>query len=252
MIWHQTGNSRGDYTYDARFYIKTSYNPHFHRNLELIYCVSGSCPVQVASKKLILNKGEFLLIPAYAIHSFSMDDGCKLWVCVFSADHIGGNTSSRLHAPFTCEPDTLDYLHRHLIFSTFPDRLMAQACLYLVLHACTKAEVLGDMDFDRILQISEVISDNLSRDITMAETAHLLGFEYHYFSRLFHQLFSMNFRQYLNLYRTEKACSLLRTTQTDISEIAAQCGFQTLRSFNRAFRAATGQTPSMYRSTNGR
>ena len=252
MIWHQTGNSQGNYTYDARFYIKTSYRPHFHRNLELIYAVSGQCSVQVASKDILLKHGEFLLIPAYAIHSFSMDDGCKLWVCVFSADHIGGHSSSTLHAPFTCDNDVQEFLDRHLIFSTFPDRLMAQACLYMVAHACSNAAVLGEMGFDRILQISEVISDNLSRDITMAETAHLLGFEYHYFSRLFHQLFSMNFRQYLNLYRTEKACTLLRTTQADISDIGSQCGFQTLRSFNRAFKTATGQTPSQYRIGNGR
>ena len=57
----------------------------------------------------------------------------------------------------------------------------------------------------------------------------------------------MNFRKYLNLYRTEQACNLLRTTQKDISDIALDCGFQTLRSFNRAFKAATGLTPTQYR-----
>lgn len=252
MIWHQTGNSQGNYTYDARFYIKTSYSTHFHRNFELIYAVSGQCIIRVTSQKVTVKAGEFLLIPPYAIHSFSMEEGCKLWVCVFSADHIGGESCSTLYAPFTCAADVQEFVGNHLIFSPAPDRLMAQACLYLVYHACVRAEVLGTMDFDRILQISSVISENLSRDITMEEVAKLLGFEYHYFSRLFHQLFSMNFRQYLNLYRTEYACTLLRTTQKDISDIALQCGFQTLRSFNRAFKAATEQTPSQYRSGNGR
>ena len=252
MIWHQTGNSRGNYRFDARFYMKTTYNSHFHRNYELIYSVSGQCAVQVASENVTVKEGEFLMIPPYAIHAFSMEDGCKLWVCVFSADHIGGLTSSTLHAPFKCQPDVQDFLNTHLVFAPAPDRLVAQACLYLVYHACEKAEVIGSMDFDRIIQIANVISENLNRDITMAETATLLGFEYHYFSRLFHRLFSMNFRQYLNLYRTEYACTLLRTTQKEISDIALECGFQTLRSFNRAFKTVTGQTPSRYRSGNGR
>lgn len=252
MIWHQTGNSQGNYRFDARFYIKTTYKAHFHKNFELIYAVSGQCVVQVNSREITIDEGHFLLIPPYAIHSFSMEDGCKLWVCVFSADHIGGITSSTLHAPFICEPDVQDFLKAHLIFSPAPDRLMAQACLYLVYHACQKAEVLYTMDFDRILQISNILSENIGRDITMAETAKLLGFEYHYFSRLFHQLFNMNFRQYLNLYRIDRACALLRVPQKDISDIALECGFQTLRSFNRAFKAVTGQTPSQYRSGNGR
>lgn len=252
MIWHQTGNSQGNYTFDARFYIKTTYRPHFHRNFELIHAISGECTVEVATLKIPVKQGQYLLIPPYAIHSFSMDECCKLWVCVFSADHIGDHSSSDLRAPFSCEADIQEFLNHHLIFSQSPERLMAQSCLYMVCHQCDKADILCSLDFDRIIQITRIITDNLSQDLTMAETAKLLGFEYHYFSRLFHQLFSMNFRQYLNLYRTEQACTLLRTTQNDISDIALQCGFQTLRSFNRAFKAATGQTPSEYRSGNGR
>ena len=247
MLWHQTGNSQGNYRFDARFYVKTSYKTHFHRNYELIYAVAGQCRVQVNGQDITITEGQYLLIPPYAIHAFTMDEGSKLWVCVFSADHIGGLTSSTLHAPFKCEEDVQQFLNTRLIFSPAPDRLIAQACLYLVYHASRQAEVLATMDFDRVVQISNVISENLSRDITMAETANLLGFEYHYFSRLFHQLFNMNFRQYLNLYRIELACTLLRTTQKDISDIALECGFQTLRSFNRAFKVATAQTPSQYR-----
>lgn len=249
MLWHQTGNSRGNYRFDARFYIKTTYNAHFHRNFELIYAVAGQCVVQVAAQEVTVKEGQYLLIPPYAIHAFSMEEGCKLWVCVFSADHLGGESCCTLYAPFTCQGDVQQFLSTHLVFSPAPDRFMAQACLYLVYDACLRADVLATLDFDRILQISEVISDNLHRDITMAETAALLGFEYHYFSRLFHQLFSMNFRKYLNLYRTEQACTLLRTTQKDVSDIALDSGFQTLRSFNRAFKAATGQTPTAYRNS---
>lgn len=248
MIWHQTGNSQGNYTFDARFYKETSYRPHFHKNYELLYAVSGSCDVQVASQTFTVRQGELLLIPPYAIHSFSMEGSSKLWVCVFSSDHIGGQNSSNLYAPFTCRPDIQDFLDTNLIFCSVTDRLMAQACLYLVCHQCASAPVLGTLDFDRILQITQVVSDNLDRDITMAETAKLLGFEYHYFSRLFHGLFSMNFRQFVNLYRTEKACQLLRSTQKGISSIALECGFQTLRSFNRVFRDTVGQTPSSYRN----
>ena len=248
MIWHQIGNSQGNYTFDARFYKETSYKPHFHRNYELLYAVSQTCHVQVASQTLSVQEGSFLLIPPYAIHSFTMEAESKLWVCVFSADHIGGQNCTDLHAPFVCRKDIQDFLNTNLIFSAAPDRLIAQACLYLVFHQCTASPVLRTLDFDRILQISQVVSDNLDQDITMFDAAKLSGFEYHYFSRLFHSLFSMNFRQFVNLYRVEQACQLLRSTQKDISSIGLECGFQTLRSFNRVFKDTVGQTPSEYRN----
>ena len=99
MLWHQISNSQGNYTFDARFYKETTYRPHFHRNYELIYAVAGSCQIQVASHQLTVSQGQFLLIAPYAIHGFSMPSDCKLWVCVFSADHIGSQNSSTLYAP---------------------------------------------------------------------------------------------------------------------------------------------------------
>lgn len=248
MLWHQVGNSQGNYTYDARFYKETNYRPHFHKNYELLYAVAGSCQAEVASRRLTVEQGHFLLIPPYAIHSFTMDSSCKLWVCVFSADHVGGQNSSTMYAPFVCREDIQKFLENNLIFTGTPDRLLLQACLHLVLHQCSAAPVLGTLDFDRILRITQVVSDNLDKNITMAQAADLLGFEYHYFSRLFHSLFSMNFRQFVNLYRIEKACQLLRSAPSDIATIALECGFQTLRSFNRSFRELTGQTPSQYRN----
>lgn len=248
MLWHQVGNSQGNYTYDARFYKETNYRPHFHKNYELLYAVAGSCQATVATRQLTIDQGHFLLIPPYAIHSFTMDSSCKLWVSVFSADFVGGQNSSTIYAPFICREDIHRFLENNLIFTGTPDRLLLQACLHLVLHQCSTAPVLGTLDFDRIVQITQVVSDNLDKNITMTQAADLLGFEYHYFSRLFHSLFSMNFRQFVNLYRIEKACHILRASQADIGSIALECGFQTLRSFNRSFRELTGQTPSQYRN----
>lgn len=59
-----------------------------------------------------------------------------------------------------------------------------------------------------------------------------------------------NFNAYLNHYRVEDAKVGLadpRQAEVPILTIAMDAGFQSLRAFNRAFRAETGVTPSEYR-----
>ena len=59
-----------------------------------------------------------------------------------------------------------------------------------------------------------------------------------------------NFNAFLNHYRIAEAkAALVDTTQNDVPilTIAMDSGFQSVGPFNRAFKAATGQTPTEYR-----
>ena len=62
--------------------------------------------------------------------------------------------------------------------------------------------------------------------------------------RYFHSRISMHFSQYVNWYRVDTATELLRNTKLSITEIATRSGFQSIRSFNRIYRAFTGVSPS--------
>ena len=68
-------------------------------------------------------------------------------------------------------------------------------------------------------------------------------------SRLCNQKIGMGFNAYLNFLRITTAKRLLLYTNQSVAQIAKDCGFETVRTFNRAFREITGgQTPSSYRS----
>ena len=52
----------------------------------------------------------------------------------------------------------------------------------------------------------------------------------------------------MNVNRMEEACRLLlEEKNASITQIAAECGFQTIRSFNRCFKEMLGITPADYR-----
>jgi len=53
---------------------------------------------------------------------------------------------------------------------------------------------------------------------------------------------------YLMTIRIEKAVESLKTTNKTIMEIALECGFQSITSFNKAFKNSVGCTPSEIRN----
>jgi len=57
--------------------------------------------------------------------------------------------------------------------------------------------------------------------------------------------------KHLRRLRLERASGLLRLTPNRVSEIAEQCGFNSIYSFSRAFHAAFGQPPVAYRQSVG-
>lgn len=65
-----------------------------------------------------------------------------------------------------------------------------------------------------------------------------------YFSRDFKRQAGMTFSQYLNVVRIEKAVQIINAEpDLKVTDVMSRCGFNTIRSFNRAFKLITGYTP---------
>ena len=68
-----------------------------------------------------------------------------------------------------------------------------------------------------------------------------------HFSRRFRDATNLAFSEHLARLRLEHACRALRQTRTPVSDIALDCGFDSVRTFNRAFRRHLGTCPSAIR-----
>ncbi|WP_429932908.1 AraC family transcriptional regulator [Agrobacterium vitis] len=105
---------------------------------------------------------------------------------------------------------------------------------------------LSDRRHRRIDKAIQIMQSNPSKQ--MHEVAELVGLEPSAFSRAFRRMTGMNFSIYSRSVRVWRARALLAETETPITDICFEAGFNNLSNFNRYFRLETGLTPRGYRT----
>lgn len=80
----------------------------------------------------------------------------------------------------------------------------------------------------------------------LARTAHVSPA---HFSRRFKKAYGETPYQYVLTRRVERAQELLRNTDTSVTDICLEVGFQSLGSFSSTFHRVAGCSPTAYRAT---
>ncbi|MFA6688630.1 MAG: response regulator transcription factor [Sphaerochaetaceae bacterium] len=93
----------------------------------------------------------------------------------------------------------------------------------------------------------EFIAEHYGNPIGLQEAAAALDLSESHLSRLFKEVTGLNFLQYLNAWRINRAVDLLLNPKMNIGEISVTCGFPTPGYFAKIFKRFTGATPSQFR-----
>ncbi|NNF51630.1 MAG: helix-turn-helix transcriptional regulator [Gammaproteobacteria bacterium] len=100
---------------------------------------------------------------------------------------------------------------------------------------------------DRLASVKAFCDSHLAEKITLKTVADIACLEYTYFSSYFHNTVGVRFGDWLRYQRVLRAQSVIRGSTMPLSKLAKQCGFNNLRTFQRAFRRVTGMTPRQFR-----
>jgi AraC-like DNA-binding protein len=100
---------------------------------------------------------------------------------------------------------------------------------------------------DIIERILSYIQLNYLNPINLTSISSELNISPFYLSRVFTNNIGFRLDQYINELRINYAKHLLASSNKQITEIAFECGFETLRTFNRAYKNITSITPREYR-----
>lgn len=102
-------------------------------------------------------------------------------------------------------------------------------------------------------RVTDVMLDQqpyLDSEFSLTELSQLTTIPKHLLSRFFSASLKQSFTDYTNSYRIEKAKELLldpNYANHKIAFIAYECGFNSLSSFNSAFKKLSGMSPSEFR-----
>lgn len=103
--------------------------------------------------------------------------------------------------------------------------------------------------FDLLEKQMEDKKSYLDANINITRVARQLNVPARAISHAVNRVTGQNFSQYVNRYRIDESCRMLRDTDMAITEILYEAGFQTKSNFNREFLRATGLSPSAFRNS---
>lgn len=118
----------------------------------------------------------------------------------------------------------------------------------LLPHMTVSKLNLGDSGALR--SIVSFCAQNFSENLSLSMLEEKLHLNKYYISHLFSERLGLRFNDYINSLRISEACRLLLNSDYSITEISEHVGFNTLRTFNRAFMKQLGTPPSDYRKNN--
>ena len=229
--------------------------PHLHESFEWITVTEGELCVTVEGTPYHIRCGEALLILPHQVHSFDSSLHNRHLLCIFSPTLV--KTYARR---------VQGKIPRNNRFSPTPfyiERLAAHARMH---GEASEEEIKGVLyslcgEFDKVAEYDECVSGN---DGLLAKIFHFVennyegvctlealaahtSYHYVYLSRYFKGRVGLSFTEYVNRYRINEAGYLLKNSKETVMAIALDCGFDSLRSFNRNFKRVTGMTPVEYR-----
>ncbi|MDD2970697.1 MAG: AraC family transcriptional regulator [Lachnospiraceae bacterium] len=268
--FHEVRNYKSDFMVWHNSYYDISFMAHWHREIELIYVRSGTVTVHVTDSVIHAQEGDLIICDSGDIHySDQRSEGSCLDFVLFDTAII----NSHYHYSFFSNPHiTKENLKDwHLTESWFrlldllddelsrrehyyQDVVTASICQfwYLLLRRLPANTTKTIMQGRRVSVLADLqgllsfLEEHFNESITLEDAAEIMNFSPSHFSKIFKQFTGVNFIKYLNIIRISKAVALLVTTDSTITDISFQCGFNNVRSFNRMFKEITNYTPSEY------
>ena len=232
--------------------------PHLHKEIEMIYVLSGTTAAFADNKRYDLSKGDLFIAFPNQIHYYYNENPGEFALIITKSDLLIGLKSllnnnipenNVLHIAenspeFTYIKNMIhrDIKYRETVVSGYLNLLLPLVLDKLVLLPWNSKEN------STLRHILNYCHEHYTEDITLDKLTENLHLSKYYISRVLNNKIGISFNSYINTLRINTACDLLANPNKKIADISEEVGFGTIRSFNRAFLNVKGITPQEYRN----
>lgn len=245
----------------AGFICDHPFPAHVHDVVEIVCLLSGRVDLTVAGHKVTLLPGDVALIFPYVAHSYDfLTPDADGLTTIFSPDTITEfshvfRSMLPLHPCVKAAklaPELAPIIQAFKKISSEQDSPLLLGYLHLFLSYLLTGlplRPIGNNVFSGMAsQALHYVSEHFTEPLTLENTARALGISRIHLSHIFSQQLRINFRQYINILRIDRACTLLRDPGYSISQVADLCGYGNTRTFHRAFQAQRNMAPNQFRA----
>ncbi len=246
---------------------------HYHPEIEITYIVKGEGIAFIGNKTVEFRPGMAFLLGPYLPHNFVSTDEedvvmeKECWGLQFTQEWLNSfKESSALQRLFKAMSygihlgilDTKEHETFETIVGDDPLRSIGAFFNFMALIAerpdfvtvstnNAYSNVMSQKISQRMERVSKYIQDHYQNPITLSEISDVASMTEQSFSRWFRQTSGLTFVDYLMQLRTTVASNLLVNTNKAMTEVAAESGFNSSSSFNRAFLKIKGCSPREFR-----
>jgi AraC-like DNA-binding protein len=262
--------------------------PHWHDCFEVLYICKGQLDVSIDDTMHEVYTGDVVLINAGTVHGFlgpSSDTTVRILQfdmaffdnsflalrdtifnqVVVSKKMMEENPQYAAlsgHIQHLCDEIALEYRKKNVGWQLTIKSQMYELMM-IFLRKTPEIRFFADQSYVQkssikekikiinpyIRQIQAFVFNNFyDPDINLEEAAQKVNLSKFYFTRFFKKYAGQSFHSYLAMTRVNFAKHYLTESDMTVLDIAFQCGFGSLQTFNRVFKTYAGITPSTYRA----
>lgn len=269
-----TQTDKYSYTFN-RVHLRPDEQIGLHRQAtwELSYVITGAGTRSIGNTTENFSGGEVILIPPKIPHCWHFNSNTTdregkienitltfentfLDRCSVSFPELGEHIDRLKKIPdavrFTKEKSGIIIaILQEMCNQSNAERVASFIRLMIILTDNHETRIVGrhketDKKKKRFNQIHTYVVCNSKRDITLDDIARHVGMNRTSFCIFFKKNTGKTFVTYLNEYRIEIACQLLKQKKMAISEICYYVGFNNIPYFNRTFKRCKGVPPVKY------
>lgn len=260
-----------------RDYEYTMPTKHFHDEYEIYYLIEGERYYFIGQHTYLIKKGSLVFINRNEIHKTGIASSPyhDRILIEFSEEPFASFFSQfgdlNLRSFFKEHNGVIDVDHReqahveellltiqseiHHKYPGYRLRVMsslAELIIFAQRYASTSQAVpTKSSDIARhqkVDMVADYIISNCENFMSLESLAEHFYINKCYLSRIFKDVTGFTVNEYINIHRINNASKLLTSTEKPISEIASECGYESLTYFEKVFRTYREISPLKYRN----
>lgn len=239
--------------------------PHFHENIEILYCTGGYGKIFYDNTTFYMKKDDVIIINPNIIHSSPLNDEQFKYHCLLL--NVEFLQENKFPENIYFEECIRDSQLSEILYSIIPDlqlledndpictenpifipKLRLNVLNMLLFLNNNYAKLIMDNPFnnpkfDLTKKTIMYIKEHFYEEITLDSLSKIININKYSLTRMFKKQTQMTIFEFINITRCTEAKKLIINGES-ITNAARQCGFINLSYFTRTYKKYIGELPS--------